>query len=97
MISYLCMTSTGEDNNLFVNKVLPSDLRQAILTMNELLGASFAELLLQQLQAYKILVDNNNSEGYSFDEINSALTAIFGEATPLLMSQLEKHLHMEKN
>lgn len=82
---------------MFVSKVLASDLKDAILSMNNLLGASFIELLLQQLQAYKIKFDDNNSNGYTFDEINNALTPILGEATPLLMSQLKKYLYVKKN
>ncbi len=86
------------DCNLIANKVLASDLREAIRGMDNLFGNSFIKLLLEHLQAHRILFDDdNNSCMYTFDEINSVLTPVFGEATPLLMSQLEKYLHVEKN
>lgn len=81
---------------MFVSKILASDLKHAILDMNDLLGISVVDLLLQQLENQGILSDDN-SKTYTFDELNNVMAVIFGEATPLFMLQLEKKLQDKKN
>lgn len=83
---------------MFVNKILASDLKHAILDMNDLLGISVAELLLQYLKNRGILADGEDDyRSYTFDELNDIMTVIFGEATPLFMLQLEKHFQYKKD
>lgn len=82
---------------MFVSKILASELKQAILDMNNLLGISVVDLLLQQLEDQGILSENDGSRTYTFDELNNTMAVIFGEATPLFMLQLERRLHDKKN
>jgi hypothetical protein len=82
---------------MFVSKIHASDLREAIFAMNGLLGTSVAELLLKTLENDGLLSEDDNARACTFDEINDALYAIFGQATPLFISQLEKYLIVEKN
>lgn len=85
-----------EGQSMFVSKILASDLREAIFAMNGLLGTPVVELLLKTLENDGLLSEDGDA-GYTFDEINDALYAIFGQATPLFVSQLEKYLIVEKN
>jgi hypothetical protein len=86
-----------DGQKLFVSKILASDLKQVLRGMNDLLGISVVDLLLQQLENQGILSEKNGSKTYTFDELNSALAVIFGEATPLFMLQLERRLQDKKN
>lgn len=82
---------------MFVSKILASDLREAIFAMNGLLGTQVVKLLLKTLENDGLLSGDDDSKGYTFDEINDAMCIIFGQATPLFVSQLEKYLVVKKS
>ena len=80
-----------------VNKILGSDLREAVLVMDNLFGSTFVELLAENLEKVGVLSERkDDSRIYTVAEINKVLTAIFGKATPLVMGELEKHLQAER-
>lgn len=85
----------ANDPDIDNQRIHASEMRNAILSLQEIIGRSFAETLVEALEESGI--DLSGSRRYSLHQIKNGLASIFGdEVTELLMPKIRKNLMTQR-
>lgn len=73
-------------------RIFAQELEKAIFSMQNILGRATVELIIADLETYGGISFGDRDRTYTIDEIERAVTQIFGDAAPLLMERIRKSL-----